>query len=127
LAIKPIMAMKKQQHLCVDVTTYTENEMKTYDEANGKIWKDENDHFTFIETKPVVHKTRPDLQWHELDESQHGKLKLNRRHIHVELNIPVSECANGHHAADILARQSEQFEDTLDQLNLAEELVKCAQ
>ena len=74
-----------------------------------------------------MHKTRPDLQGHELDESQHGKLKLNRRHIHVELNIPVSECANGHHAADILARQSEQFEDTLDQLNLAEELVKCAQ
>ena len=118
--------MRKQNHLCVDVTTYTENEMKTYDEANGKIWKDEQDHFTFVETRPIVHKSRPDLQWHELDSSDHGKLKLNTRHIHVELNIPVSECANGRHAADILARQAEQFEDKLDQLNLTEELTKCA-
>lgn len=118
--------MKKQHYLCVDLTTFTEKGgVPEYKDASGKLLHDEADHFTFVETRPRVHTPHPDLHWHLLDSTSHGKASINARHVKVEFYIRHEDYADSSHLADMLTGEMEHIADTLCEMNMTDEIVKC--
>ena len=118
--------MKKQHYLCVDLTTFTEKGgVPEYKDASGKLLHDEADHFTFVETRPRVHTPHPDLHWHLLDSTSHGKASINARHVKVEFYIRHEDYADSSHLADMLTDEMEHIADTLSEMNMTDEIIKC--
>lgn len=117
--------MKKQNYLCVDVTTYTNKDMKVFDEKNGKLQRDEADHFTFVETHPEDHTEHPELHWRLLDRTKHGRVSINARHVKVEFYIRHEDYADGRDLADILFAETDTMGDNMSVMNMAEEIKKC--
>lgn len=90
------------------------------------------DKFRFVEqgtSKPAASKEpnkRPELQWHPLAGSLHGKVSVNANGAMLMLYIRHEDCnTNSHQLADILVSEVEQIGDALADINMQEEVAKC--
>ncbi len=112
--------MKKQNYLCVDLTTkMKQNDLQVLESRKGTLHRTDEDKFTFIEKGVRTYATRPELHWRLLDKSKNGKVSANANHIKLELYIPHEDYATGRELADILASQVEQMGDNLCEMDLA--------
>ena len=112
--------MKKQNYLCVDLTTkMKQNDLQVLESRKGTLHRTDEDKFTFIEKGVRTYATRPELHWQTLDKSKNGKVSANANHIKLELYIPHEDYATGRELADILAQQVEQMGDNLCEMDLA--------
>ena len=112
--------MKKQNYLCVDLTTkMKQNDLQVLESRKGTLHRTDEDKFTFIEKGVRTYATRPELHWQVLDKSKNGKVSANANHIKLELYIPHEDYATGRELADILAQQVEQMGDNLCEMDLA--------
>ena len=111
--------MKKQNHLCVDLTTIMKhNDIQEMQSAHGELIRDTYQHFTFVETHARKATSRPDLRWQLVERTKHGKATVNARHIKVEFYIHHTDYEDGRDLADILARETEQLGETLCEVDL---------
>lgn len=116
--------MKKQNYLCVDVTTVTKEKMVCKKAVTGKfVMDEEQEHFTFREKGDVT--PHPELQWHLMDRTKHGKMSINSRHVKVEFYIHHDEYQSESELADILASEIEQMGDRLCDMDIQQALVVC--
>ena len=118
--------MKKQNYLCVDLTTLMkQNDLHVNNQAKGTLRRDEEDHFTFTEQHAKAHEEHPELHWRLLDRTKHGRVHINSRHVKVEFYIHHDDYQNGRELADILASEIETMGESLSDMCLAEEVEKC--
>ncbi len=118
--------MKKQNYLCVDLTTQMmQKDLQVLNQANGMLRRDEEDHFTFVERSAKEHEEHLELHWRLLDRTKHGRVHLNARHVKVEFYIRHSDYANGRELADILASEIETMGESLSETDLSAEISKC--
>ena len=118
--------MKKQNYLCVDLTTQMKkSDLQVLDSRKGTLHRNGEDKFTFIEKGVRTYAKRPDLRWRLLDRTKHGKIKYNAQHVLVELYVPHDDYANGHQLADILASEVETMGETLCQIDIKAEVETC--
>lgn len=118
--------MKKQNYLCVDLTTkMKQNDLQVLESRKGTLHRTDEDKFTFIEKGVRTYATRPELHWRLLDRTKHGKIKFNAQHVMVQLYIPHDEYQNGHELADILAAEIETMGETLCQIDIKSEVEAC--
>lgn len=118
--------MKKQNYLCVDMTTLMkQNDLQVNNQAKGTLRRDEEDHFTFTERDIRQHEEHPELHWRLLDRTKHGRVNINSRHVKVEFYIHHDDYQNGRELADILASEIETMGESLSEMCLAEEVEKC--
>lgn len=112
--------MKKQNYLCVDLTTkMKKNDLQVLESRKGTLHRTDEDKFTFIERGARPHEVHPELHWQTLDKSRYGKVSANANHIKLELYIPHEDYATGRELADILAQQVEQMGDNLCEMDLS--------
>lgn len=117
---------KKQNYLCVDLTTLMkQNDLQVNNQAKGTLRRDEEDHFTFTEQHAKPHEEHPELHWRLLDRTKHGRVNINSRHVKVEFYIHHDDYKNGRELADILASEIETMGESLSEMCLAEEVEKC--
>lgn len=117
-----------QNFLCVDLRTeMLESNIQTGESRKGQLIMDEeNEHFVFVETpNKKQYKKHPELHWHLLDRSKHGRATMNARHIKVEFYIHHTDYKDGADLADILSREIESLGENLCEINLKEEVEKC--
>lgn len=118
--------MKKQNYLCVDLTTQMKKRnLQVKNEANGVLRRDGEEHFTFVERGAKAHEERPELHWRLLDRTKHGRVHVNARHVKVEFYIHHDDYANGCALADMLASEIETLGEHLSELDMAEEVSRC--
>lgn len=87
------------------------------------VMDEEQEHFTFVERPvPVSH---PELHWHLLDRSKHGRITINSRHVKVEFYVRHDEYEDGSKLADMLASEIETLGENLCETDLKEEIEKC--
>lgn len=100
--------MRRKNYYFVDLTTEMVGRgLRLNESRKGKLTMDkEGCHFTFVEKHP---KARPDLRWHEMDRSEHGVVKMNERHVHIEFWIHHDEYQNGLELAKLLIGESGQL------------------
>ena len=94
-------------------------------DGDGCPYSDPEGHFTLrevIKKERVVH---PELHWHLLDRTKHGKADINSRHVKVEFYVRHDEYADGRELADLLASEIETLGENLCETNLKEEVTKC--
>ena len=112
--------MKKQNYLCVDLTTkMKQNDLQVLESRKGTLFRNEEDKFTFTERGARPHEIHPELHWRVLDKCRYGKVSANANHIKLELYIPHEDYATGRELADILAQQVEQMGDNLCEMDLS--------
>lgn len=112
--------MKKQNYLCVDLTTkMKQNDLQVLESRKGTLHRTDEDKFTFTERGARPHEIHPELHWRVLDKCRYGKVSANANHIKLELYIPHEDYATGRELADILAQQVEQMGDNLCEMDLA--------
>ena len=118
--------MKKQNYLCVDLTTkMKQNDLQVLESRKGTLHRTDEDKFTFIEKGVRTYATRPELHWRLLDRTKHGKIKYNAQHVMVQLYIQHDDYKNGHELADILASEIETMGETLCQIDIKSEVEAC--
>ena len=125
--------MEKQHFLCMDVDFEGQADViKEGESRKGILTFVNEDKFRFVEqgaSKPAASKQpnkRPDLQWHPLAGSLHGKVSVNANgsmlmlyHRHEEYNTDARQLA------DLIVSEAEQIGDALADINLEEEVAKC--
>ena len=112
--------MKKQNYLCVDLTTkMKQNDLQVLESRKGTLHRTDEDKFTFTERGARPHEIHPELHWRVLDKCRYGKVSANANHIKLELYIPHEDYATGRELADILAQHVEQMGDNLCEMDLA--------
>lgn len=112
--------MKKQNYLCVDLTTkMKQNDLQVLESRKGTLHRTDEDKFTFTERGARPHEIHPELHWRVLDKCRYGKVSANANHIKLELYIPHEDYATGRELADILAQQVEQMGDNLCEMDLS--------
>ena len=91
------------------------------------------DKFRFVEqavnkpAAPSASAKRPDLQWHPLAGSLHGKVSANANGSMLILYARHEDCqTDARLLADLIVTEAEQIADALADINLAEEVAKCA-
>lgn len=92
----------------------------------GFPYSNTEEHFTLREVIKKERVERPELQWHLLNRTKHGKATINSRHIKVEFYIHHDEYQDGADLADILAREVETLGEQFCETNLKEEVSKCS-
>ena len=119
--------MKKQNYLCVDLTTeMLEKNIQENENRKGVLTMTGNgEQFTFKESQPCVHVEHPELHWRLLDRTKHGRMTVNARHVKVEFYIHHQDYGSELHLADILAAEVETMGETLSDIDLKEEVAKC--
>ena len=111
--------MKKNLHLCVDLTTLMkENDLQVMESRKGTLFRNEEDKFTFTERGARPHELHPEKHWQVLDKCRYGKVSANNAHVKLELYIPHGDYENGRDLADILAQQVEQMGDNLGEMDM---------
>ena len=90
------------------------------------------DQFRFVEqgtSKPAAAKEpnkRPELQWHPLAGSLHGKVSVNANGSMLMLYLRHEDYnTDARQLADILVSEVEQIGDALADINMQEEVAKC--
>ena len=123
---KTFAKMKKQNYLCVDLTTkMKKSDLQVLDSRKGTLHRTDEDKFTFIEKGVRTYETRPALHWRLLDRTKHGKIKYNAQHVMVQIYVPHDDYANGRELADLLAAEIETMGETLCELDIKEEVAAC--
>ena len=123
---RALVAEKKQNYLCVDLTTkMKQNDLQVLESRKGTLHRTDEDKFTFIEKGVRTYATRPELHWKLLDRTKHGKIKYNAQHVMVQLYIQHDDYKNGHELADILASEIETMGETLCQIDIKSEVEAC--
>ena len=123
---KIFATMKKQNYLCVDLTTkMKKSDLQVLDSRKGTLHRTEEDKFTFIEKGVRTYGTRPELHWRLLDRTKHGKIKYNAQHVMVQIYVSHDDYKNGHELADILASEIETMGETLCQIDIKSEVEAC--
>lgn len=119
--------MKKQNYLCVDLTTeMLDQDIQENENRKGVLTMTEADeHFTFKESQPCVHVEHPELHWRLVDRTKHGKMTVNSRHVKVEFYLKHDEYEDGRELADVLASEIETLGENLCEKDLKEEVAKC--
>ena len=107
--------MKKQNYLCVDLTTeMLDQDIQENENRKGVLTMTEADeHFTFKESQPCVHVEHPELHWRLVDRTKHGKMTVNSRHVKVEFYVKHDEYEDGRELADVLASEIETLGENL--------------
>ncbi len=106
--------MKKQNYLCVDLTTLLkEGNLRVLNSRKGSLFRNEEDKFTFTERGARVGELRPEKHWVTIDRSRNGKVSANDSHIKLELYIRHENYTDGRDLADQLAYQTEQMGEAL--------------
>lgn len=117
--------MKKNNFLCVDLKVESHATMiKKGESRKGVLTYVDDDRFHFRE-KDSEPGMRPELHWHLLDRTKHGRVHLNSRHVKVEFYIHHGDYKNSHDLADMLAREIETIGESLCDICLEEEVDKC--
>ena len=112
--------MKKQNYLCVDLTTkMKQNDLQVLESRKGTLHRTDEDKFTFTERGARPHEIHPELHWRVLDKCRYGKVSANANNIKLELYIPHDDYTTGRELADILAQQVEQMGDNLCEMDLS--------
>ncbi len=119
---------------CIDLKTLLNEQPAVEGKAyHGTLTIDNEDHSTFVEdclkrvtaTSNVPNK-RPNLQWHALAGSLHGKLSINANGSMLMLYIRHEDYnTNNRQLADIIVAEAEQIGEALADINIAEEVAKC--
>ena len=123
---KTFAKMKKQNYLCVDLTTkMKKSDLQVLDSRKGTLHRTDEDKFTFIEKGVRTYTTRPELHWRLLDRTKHGKIKYNAQHVMVQIYVSHDDYKNGHELADILASEIETMGETLCQIDIKSEVEAC--
>lgn len=135
---RPRIKMKKiQNYLCVDVRTeMNDRDMQpgekrmveaTLDVKNDGGFPNDNPegHFTLREVPKKEHIEHPELRWHLLDRSKHGRVTMNSRHVKVEFYVHHDEYQSSSQLADMLASEIEILGENLSETDLQEEVSKC--
>ena len=118
-ATRFLRKMKKQNYLCVDLTTLLkEGNLRVLNSRKGSLFRNEEDKFTFTERGAHVGELRPEKHWETIDRSRDGKVSANDSHIKLELYIRHENYSDGHDLADQLAYQTEQMGETLCDIDL---------
>ena len=119
---------------CIDLKTMLIKQPAVEGKAyHGTLTIDNEDHSTFVEDSPKRQSAspaeptkRPDLQWHPLAGSLHGKVSVNANGSMLMLYIRHEDCnTNSHQLADIIVSEAEQIGEALADINLEEEVAKC--
>ena len=117
---KTNFAMKKQNYLCVDLTTQMKQEdLQVMESRKGTLFRNEEDKFTFTEKGARPHEVHPEKHWVTLDRSKNGKVSANDTHIKLEIYIRHEQYEDGRDLADQLASQTEQMGETLCEKDMA--------
>jgi hypothetical protein len=123
---RALVAEKKQNYLCVDLTTkMKKNDLQVLESRKGTLHRTDEDKFTFIEKGARTYATRPELHWRLLDRTKHGKIKYNAQHVMVQIYVSHDDYKNGHELADILASEIETMGETLCQIDIKSEVEAC--
>ena len=119
--------MKKQIYLCVDMTTLMQqNDLQVQKQAKGTLSRDSDEHFTFTERGAHPHEAHPELHWHPIAGSLHGKVSVNANGSMLILYLRHPEYnTNARQLADIIVSEAEQIGEALADINLVEEVAKC--
>ena len=111
---------------CVDAKVTTNDQVvKTGKQYKGTFRQLDDDHVRFVE-EPKIHTVHPELQWRLLERTLHGRLSLNANHLKVEFYIRHGDYVSERQVADILASEIETMGDSLCDMDLNEEVEKCA-
>lgn len=118
--------MKKQFYLCVDLLTHMQkNDLAVGKQSRGVLHRDSEDRFTFVERGSKEHEAHPELHWRLLDRTKHGRVHVNARHVKVEFYIHHEDYTDGRSLADILASEIETMGESLSDMDMHAEVVKC--
>lgn len=119
--------MKKQNYLCVDLTTeMLEENIRENENRKGVLTMTEaEERFIFKESQPRMHVEHPELHWRLVDRTKHGKMTVNSRHVKVEFYVKHEEYEDGRELADVLASEVETMGENLCEADLKEEVTKC--
>lgn len=119
------MNRKIQNYLCVDVRTEMDDRNMvpgekrlveaTLDVVDGEgcPYPDPEGHFTLREVAKKLRVEHPELRWHLLDRTKHGRVSMNARHVKVEFYIHHDEYKDGRDLADMLASEIETMGENL--------------
>jgi hypothetical protein len=125
--------MKQQHFLCMDVDFEGQADViKEGESRKGILTFVNEDKFRFVEqgtSKPAasnIQNKRPDLQWHALAGSLHGKLSVNANGSMLIMYLRHEDYnTNGRQLADIIVSEAEQIGDALAEIDIEEEVAKC--
>ena len=111
---------------CVDAKVTTNGQVVTPGKQyKGTFKQIDDDHVRFVEEQKV-HAVHPELHWRLLERTLHGRLSLNANHLKVEFYIRHGDYVSERQVADILASEIETMGDSLSDMDLNEEVEKCA-
>lgn len=119
---------------CIDLKTMLIKQPAVEGKAyHGTLTIDNEDHSTFVEDSPKRQSAtskasakRPDLQWHPLAGSLHGKVSINANGSMLMLYLRHEEYnTDARQLADIIVSEAEQIGEALADINLIEEVAKC--
>lgn len=120
--------------VCIDLKTLLIEQPTVEGKAyHGTLTIDNEDHSTFVEDSPKRQSAspaeptkRPDLQWHPLAGSLHGKVSVNANGSMLMLYVKHEDCnTDARQLADIIVSEAEQIGEALADINLVEEVAKC--
>ena len=131
---KILAKMKKQNYLCVDLSTLMKKRnLKYLESRKGTLTRDGENHFTFVERGARGHELMPWKHWYlikrlrENEDAIRGKVSANDAHVKLEIYVRHGAYKDGIELADVLASVTEEMGETLcetDMQKLVEEIRK---
>ena len=132
--VQEILKKNPDTKTCIDLKLLLNEhhaiEGKSY---HGTLTYDNEDHSTFVEDDPKRNPAaskepnkRPDLQWHALAGSLHGKVSVNTNGAMLMLYLRHEEYnTDGRQLADILVSEAEQIGEVLSEIDITKEVAQC--
>ena len=110
--------MKKQNYLCVDLTTQMKQKyLQVMEGRKGTLFRNEEDKFTFTERGAKPQEKKPWKHWHLIkrikDEQMSAQVTANDRHVKLEIYLRHEAYTDGRDLADQLASHTEELGETL--------------
>lgn len=109
---------KKQNYLCVDLTTLMKEEnLQVLNARKGTLFRNDEDHFTFTERGARPQEVKVWKHWHLIKRVQNemvsAQVTVNDRHAKLEIYIRHEAYEDGRDLADKLALLTEDMGETL--------------
>ena len=116
--------MKKQNYLCVDLTTLMkEEDLKVMESRKGTLCRNEEDKFTFTEKGAKPHEVRKWKHWHLIkrikNDMMSAQVTANDAHVKLEIYLKHEAYTDGRDLADQLAMHTEELGETLCETDMA--------
>ncbi len=110
--------MKKQNYLCVDVTTLMKKRnLKVKESRRGTLYRNGEDRFTFTQRGVAPQEKKPWKHWQLIRRIQDGQMSAqvtaNDRHVKLEIYLRHESYDDGRDLADQLAGYTEELGETL--------------